>query len=150
MLSVPNDGGADGRVQSYHVSSIRCVAVFIVNIPSCRCRAQFCYVCGLQWKTCQCAQWDEARLYNRAAEIVDRDPQPLPRAGQLVAAPRARQVEQIAQRLRERHECDHRGTWRRLNESSRCEDCQMFLRRFILECRQCHLRSCVRCRYNRW
>ncbi|KAF8891038.1 hypothetical protein BD779DRAFT_223882 [Infundibulicybe gibba] len=29
---------------------------------TCRCRAEFCYVCAAPWKTCQCPQWEEARL----------------------------------------------------------------------------------------
>lgn len=28
----------------------------------------------MTWKTCACEQWDEQRLLNRAAQIVDRDP----------------------------------------------------------------------------
>lgn len=149
MLSVPINGGVSGRMQSYYVSSLRCLPVFMADMPSCRCNAQFCYVCGLKWKTCQCPQWDEARLYSRATEIVNRNPQPLPRQGQPQVIPRARQVEQAAQRLRERHECDHHGAWRRLEGRFRCEDCRSILPKFILECRRCQLQSCVRCKYNR-
>ncbi|PBP18079.1 hypothetical protein BUE80_DR010964 [Diplocarpon rosae] len=32
----------------------------------CPCSAEFCYACGERWKTCQCDQWDENRLYARA------------------------------------------------------------------------------------
>lgn len=39
----------------------------------CRCGAQFCYVCGQRWKTCGCPQWEEPRLYARAAQLVDRN-----------------------------------------------------------------------------
>lgn len=42
---------------------------------SCRCRAEFCYVCGEPWKTCRCEQWNEDRLYARAAQIFDRGQQ---------------------------------------------------------------------------
>ncbi|KAI1150465.1 hypothetical protein F4825DRAFT_468172 [Nemania diffusa] len=38
----------------------------------CKCRAEFCYNCGVKWKNCQCAQWDEQRLYNRAEQILNR------------------------------------------------------------------------------
>lgn len=38
----------------------------------CKCGAQFCYVCGLRWKTCTREQWQEQRLLARATQIVDR------------------------------------------------------------------------------
>lgn len=50
-------------------------SVLIPGEYSCRCGAQFCYICGLQWKTCACEQWDEHRLTIRANEIVDRRPE---------------------------------------------------------------------------
>ncbi|TLS29209.1 hypothetical protein PpBr36_00907 [Pyricularia pennisetigena] len=40
---------------------------------TCRCRAHFCYLCGEKWKTCTCQLWDEGRLVNRAANVVDRN-----------------------------------------------------------------------------
>ncbi|GAB1727524.1 hypothetical protein NU195Hw_g537t1 [Hortaea werneckii] len=46
------------------------------NHISCRCGFQFCYVCGARWKTCDCPQAHEARLYARARQIVARDPNP--------------------------------------------------------------------------
>jgi hypothetical protein len=36
------------------------------NSRTCHCGAQFCYICGLRWLTCWCAQWNEDRLYARA------------------------------------------------------------------------------------
>ncbi|KAG6105453.1 hypothetical protein E4U31_001408 [Claviceps sp. LM219 group G6] len=43
------------------------------NHITCRCKAEFCYVCGLKWKQCSCAQWDEDRLTARVNNIVDRE-----------------------------------------------------------------------------
>ncbi|KAH7259584.1 uncharacterized protein BKA55DRAFT_592299 [Fusarium redolens] len=39
------------------------------HVP-CRCKYQFCYLCGKQWKTCDCPHWDEHRLMMRAGEIA--------------------------------------------------------------------------------
>ncbi|KAK3613866.1 hypothetical protein LTR56_027625 [Elasticomyces elasticus] len=46
------------------------------NHMTCACDAHFCYVCGLQWRTCQCPQWDEPRLLDRATRLVDRNANP--------------------------------------------------------------------------
>ncbi|RYP15283.1 hypothetical protein DL765_005807 [Monosporascus sp. GIB2] len=43
------------------------------NHMTCRCGFQFCYVCGSRWKTCECEQWDERRLLERAEQIDARD-----------------------------------------------------------------------------
>ncbi|KAG6105452.1 hypothetical protein E4U31_001407 [Claviceps sp. LM219 group G6] len=43
------------------------------NHITCRCKAEFCYVCGLKWKQCSCAQWDEDRLTARVDNIMDRE-----------------------------------------------------------------------------
>ncbi|KAI0860294.1 hypothetical protein F4860DRAFT_479880 [Xylaria cubensis] len=40
---------------------------------TCKCRAEFCYLCAAEWKTCECIHWEERRLYDRAQEIYDRD-----------------------------------------------------------------------------
>ena len=38
------------------------------NHITCRCKAEFCYLCAAPWKTCNCAQWEEARLMVAAQE----------------------------------------------------------------------------------
>ncbi|KAF2482311.1 hypothetical protein BDY17DRAFT_324602 [Neohortaea acidophila] len=40
------------------------------NHITCRCRHEFCYVCGEEWKTCDCPNWDEARLLERGHRVA--------------------------------------------------------------------------------
>ncbi|CAF5060412.1 unnamed protein product [Rotaria sp. Silwood1] len=39
---------------------------------TCRCRAQFCYICSTPWKNCQCPQWDEQNLHDEARARAER------------------------------------------------------------------------------
>lgn len=82
-------------------------------------------------------------LIRRAHQIADRPAEP---GAAAMAVPRGERVQQIARELHERHDCDHRGRWRRVEGRHRCEECQS---EFILECRHCMLQACVRCRCNR-
>ncbi|CAN8097457.1 unnamed protein product [Discula destructiva] len=50
------------------------------NHITCRCNAQFCYVCAAPWKTCDCEQWHEERLLERANVLVDRERAQVPAA----------------------------------------------------------------------
>ncbi|KAJ5513555.1 hypothetical protein N7463_003107 [Penicillium fimorum] len=43
------------------------------NHITCRCQHEFCYVCAIPWKQCECAHWDEARLQERAELIAARN-----------------------------------------------------------------------------
>ncbi|RAL02908.1 Rcat domain-containing protein [Aspergillus ibericus CBS 121593] len=100
------------------------------NHITCRCRYEFCYVCGTKWK----------KLLLRAQHVAGRDQ---------VEPPAPAEVQRVAQDLLERHKCDHESCWKRINRGQVCEECHEYLSAFILECRQCHLRACVRCKLNR-
>lgn len=111
---------------------------------TCRCRAQFCYLCAATWKTCQCPQWDEARLLVAAEERVVRMrvPQPIPGPGELarrdavqnpVADPPldfAAHVRRMADELRVNHDCEHRRFSRR-SGGGNCENCHDYLPLFL-------------------
>ena len=114
----------------------------------CKCGAQFCYLCGLEWKTCSCDRWSEQNLVVRAEEVVDREAvHPLPRQE------RQRRVVQMREELRENHECEHPGRFERVFNGGRhgfeCEMCEARHRKYILQCRRCHVRVCEDCRRNR-
>ncbi|KAI0377895.1 hypothetical protein F5Y04DRAFT_167402 [Hypomontagnella monticulosa] len=149
------------------------------NHITCRCRYEFCYVCGARWKTCDCAQWDEARLYERAAAVDARgNAQPAPRPAAVPqqnqdrqpvpnrqVAPvidhdnllQALQPEQEAQRRRiaelmEDLRENHEcdhDRWFSRGGPCECEECGDVMPVFIYECRQCHIMACRYCRYHR-
>ncbi|PGH13339.1 hypothetical protein AJ79_03756 [Helicocarpus griseus UAMH5409] len=113
------------------------------NHITCRCKAEFCYECGTEWRNCLCRVWDEERLLERGRQILARDQRP----GDRPPAPAA--LNRVVREIRERHECNHPGRWRRIDGPHRCEECSGRLRDFILQCRHCLLRACIRCRLNR-
>lgn len=117
--------------------------VILANDDSCSCRHQFCYVCGEDWKTCPCPQWDEARLLARAQDIVNRAPQPA--AAQ--PAQLADRVAEEAQNLLDNHNCNH-AYWERADAGD-CEECGWEAPAYTMVCLQCRLQVCRRCMRNR-
>ncbi|PHH55283.1 hypothetical protein CFIMG_003936RAa [Ceratocystis fimbriata CBS 114723] len=107
---------------------------------TCRCSFEFCYVCGVEWKNCQCPQWEERRLIARAEAVVDR--------GGVNQQNRPLAVANMQRILRNNHVCDH-VHWNTLGGSRNCEDCGDRLPMYIYECRQCRILRCRRCRFNR-
>ena len=97
---------------------------------TCRCRAQFCYLCAERWKTCGCAQWDEDRLMVVAQDRVANE---LGRAAaaRMPQAIFAERVEQRAAVLRDNHHCEHHS-WRRRDGGGMCEECYFTLPLFLL------------------
>lgn len=145
MLFMRSAGGAGHWVQPYNVCNILSPSLPPSNVLidcRCRCHAEFCYLCGVRWKNCQCAQWQEDRLVARAEQVVQWNPRP--RAPEI----EARQVRQAIEHLRTRHECDH-TSWNYVRGPHACEECHYTLPQYTFECRQCRLQACNRCRRNR-
>ncbi|KAK7528013.1 uncharacterized protein IWZ02DRAFT_142882 [Phyllosticta citriasiana] len=105
---------------------------------TCKCGAEWCYLCGMRWKDCTCQLFEEHHLLQRAENLVARGQRAQPGAG----------AADIYQRLMQHHECtDHRWTY--VPGSHRCEACNFRLPQYIFECRHCMMRACNRCRRNR-
>ncbi|ENH70770.1 Putative E3 ubiquitin-protein ligase ARI10, partial [Fusarium oxysporum f. sp. cubense race 1] len=100
---------------------------------SCRCGHQFCYLCGRQWKTCNCPQWDERRLMAQAGELAAA------RARAPAPAPVARPVQPLG--------CRHRNyrPFDRVEGEDECNDCGSEMRQYIFSCPNCELVLCRRC-----
>ncbi|KAI1661645.1 IBR finger domain-containing protein [Daldinia decipiens] len=110
---------------------------------TCKCRSEFCYLCGTPWKNCDCRHWDEYRIRYRAGEIYRRDH----RTNEQFDIQDV-DIGRIVTDLRENHECGH-SSWRYRSGNYRCEECRDTLPSYIFECCQCNIMACRRCRYNR-
>ncbi|CAF4744335.1 unnamed protein product [Rotaria sp. Silwood1] len=115
---------------------------------TCRCRAEFCYVCSTPWKNCKCPQWDEERLFVEARVRTARIP-----ARQIAQTNNGinfnEAVQRMANQLRANHECRHTNGWAYTRGGGRCEECGNYLPQYLFRCYQCHLMACNRCRRNR-
>ncbi|KAL4935231.1 hypothetical protein BDV06DRAFT_133348, partial [Aspergillus oleicola] len=60
-LTLAKDKGWQRCYACRTVVELRCGCYHV----SCKCKAQFCYLCGAKWKTCRCIQDAEDRLYAR-------------------------------------------------------------------------------------
>ncbi|KAF1832429.1 hypothetical protein BDW02DRAFT_529935 [Decorospora gaudefroyi] len=118
------------------------------NHMTCPCKAEFCYVCGVRWKECNCNTADLNRIEERAEEIVDRDAGP-----NILPGERRRRVHQVFAELQDNHECEHSRIFERIfgggRRGFRCEMCDARHRKYILQCRLCWLNVCEDCRRNR-
>lgn len=109
-----------------------------------RCKAEWCYRCGVTWKTCECGDWDEDHIHRRAEDLAIREMG----AGAGVRALAVRAGAIVAD-LRVNHECEHTEGWTYTRTAARCEMCSDFLPNYIFECDGCRLRACNRCHINR-
>ncbi|KAI1269922.1 hypothetical protein F5Y18DRAFT_372016 [Xylariaceae sp. FL1019] len=132
---------------------IKCKSMIELTIGcyhmTCRCKHQFCYLCGVEWKKCRCPQWDEARLVDRAREIDQRGN---PNNGAQLANRDANaqpRVNGIVDHLRYHHNCRHQH-WRRQRGRNQCEGCDVQLPFYMFECTQCHVIACKNCRFHRF
>ena len=148
MSTMQEAGGVEPWMQSHDVSQTRGLVVCLLT-------SQMLVRCTIllrvrrHLEAMPLSQYDEAHLIARAEVIVDRAP--APRVGAPVV-PRNELIQQAAEELQENHDCNHQGhrAWQRTTRGNlMCENCFYTLPQFILECRQCHLRACLRCTRNR-
>ncbi|EME89461.1 uncharacterized protein MYCFIDRAFT_27742 [Pseudocercospora fijiensis CIRAD86] len=117
------------------------------NHMTCLCKTEFCYICGSspwmipdplrpgqQKRSCNCDQFDEHRILERAEEIVQRE------GGGNVRA--------MAEHVREHHDCEGLHNWGRVDGGFHCDGCNEQVPRFIMRCRECRMQRCYRCTRN--
>ncbi|PVH81471.1 hypothetical protein DL98DRAFT_489794 [Cadophora sp. DSE1049] len=117
---------------------------------SCLCKTQFCYSCGAYscgahpWKTCECPQWDQNRLYSHAHNVV----RARNRANGVRGPAALADVANMADQLHAHHNCDH-PRFRSLDGRHECEMCHHTMPEFIYRCIQCEFLLCRQCKQNR-
>lgn len=130
------DGAAEGAVRALAAAAgwqtcPGCAALvelaYGCHHIQCRCGASFCYACGVAWKKCACAKWDEQRVVLAAEEEVGRQDLVRGGGGPGPAAATAASVAAAAHRVRQygHDECDHRWGRHGADEltAHRCERC---------------------------
>jgi E3 ubiquitin-protein ligase RNF144 len=99
---------------------------------TCRCRNEFCYLCGAKWKTCACPKWDEDYL-TRPLPVAPVAPVQPTAPAALIPAPVL---------------AEHRHDWARVLDTP-CQDCGNDRLRWVMQCIECDFASCWRCIHNR-
>ena len=108
-----------------------------LTFSRCCCGAEFCYDCGEEWKTCDCPQWHEPRLYAREEQAV-AEQQPEADADYMEIQ------DDEAAILNLQNECPHHE-WNLACGEYRCEECFELMHRFIHYCDECNLLVCRQC-----
>ena len=107
-----------------------CSAIVELNIGcyhmTCRCRTQFCYLCAIPWKGCECPQWAEERLLEVAQFRVEQEME-----DPVEALVYHEHVQEMANVLRSRHDCDQHQ-WSKQRRSGQCEECHDFMPLFVM------------------
>lgn len=146
MPILPLGNRADIWMQSHVVCFLFPTCRAVTNAYSisrrCRCKNQFCFECLAKWKSCLCDMWNEDRLLERAAMLVDRDGPQAPVPGQA----RDDHIRDVARDVRANYACIHSHPWTEIRGFHRCENCRYNLYLFIFECPDCRLRVCRWCR----
>lgn len=125
MYQMQKHGRAGARLLSHDVSKSPCKHSK-ANIFRCRCKHQFCYLCGRKWKRCSCPQWDEDYLTR-----------PLPAAAPPAPARAPPRASEPAP-----EDCRYNWATRR---PGYCQDCGADWYPWVLRCSDCAFTSCRRC-----
>ncbi|KAK6511716.1 hypothetical protein TWF481_000622 [Arthrobotrys musiformis] len=112
---------------------------------TCHCKAEFCYVCGVQWKNCECPLFEERRLYADAVARVDEAaPRPL------APVVRNNMIFQAQRQIRENLACEHPQRFHKVTERKpdgyTCSVCRARHWKYIFTCRHCGIEVCEECR----